>query len=135
MEENKDIKKRILVFIPEFPVLTETFIERDLASLVSRGNLDISILYLKRGTGHMSKEVTEVASKSRLNPIDALFSIKYYLLYTKRVLLAWSFVKRDLTKSVFQRCYLFAKAVGYTNIFASFKPNEIHAHFLSDPST
>jgi len=78
--DQKSHKKKIVFFIPEFPVITETFIQRDIAKLIELGNLDITILCLKKGTGDLDELLKPRTHKIRLNPIDLLFSLKYLLL-------------------------------------------------------
>jgi hypothetical protein len=54
-----EVKKRILVFIPEFPVLTETFIERELEKLNEYESIDLVIFSLKKGRGDVSDFLKE----------------------------------------------------------------------------
>lgn len=128
-------KKKVLVFLNEFPVLSETFIERDLRELVSFGRLDIDIVFTKLGDGFMSETVSKHSHQRRLTWKDSIFAIKYFLTKPKLVLSAFKIVLGDNSKSLIQRKFLFLKCVGYTKIFEEFSPDEIHAHFLTDTST
>lgn len=70
-------KKKIVIFIPEFPVLTETFIQRDIVKLVELGNLDISVLCLKKGTTHLDETLKDLVLQIDLSPLDILLSLRY----------------------------------------------------------
>ena len=72
-----ETKKRILVFISEFPVLTETFIERELAKLVERGNVDLTIFSLAKGSGVVSEILENKIVYDRLNIKDFFLSLPY----------------------------------------------------------
>jgi glycosyltransferase involved in cell wall biosynthesis len=128
-------KKRILVFLPEFPVLTETFIARDLEMLVSSEMLEVEIVALKKGAGELSPELAKHFHRSRLNIIDLFFSLKYFLLKKEKVAELKRIIQGDLTKNSWQKFYLLWKSLGYTNILKNYHPDEIHAHFYSDFSS
>ncbi|MBP7927729.1 glycosyltransferase family 4 protein [Patescibacteria group bacterium] len=128
-------KKRVLIFVPKFPVLSETFIERDISALIELGDLDISVVYMELGSGAMSKNVKPHVFLRRLTFAEAFLSLSYFIYKPKRVFEAYKLVMGDRSKSVIGRFYLFLKSIGYTKVFESFKPQEIHVHFMSDPST
>ncbi len=131
----KSHKKKITIFIPEFPVLTETFIQRDIVKLVELGSLDVDILCLKKGTGELDELLKPRTHKIRLNGIDLLFSLKYLLLRTEEIKKINHILKGDLTRSYLKRYYLLLKSLSYANIIRNYKPDEIHIHFYSDFST
>ncbi len=133
--DQKSHKKKIVILIPEFPVLTETFIQRDIVKLVELGHLDISVLYLKKGTGELDETLKPIAHKIGLNIIDAFFSLKYLLIKKEEIRRINHILKGDLTRSNLKRYYLLLKALGYANIIKNFKPDELHIHFYSDFST
>jgi glycosyltransferase involved in cell wall biosynthesis len=120
-------KKRILYFIPEFPRLTETFIEREVSKLVESGNLDISVLSLVKGIGVTSKETLARVSYKRLDFISFIQGLFYVVIRPLRVYKAFTLVSSNP--------YLFFKSLGYAKIFSSYNPDHIHVHFLSEPST
>ncbi len=124
--------KKILVFIPEFPVLTETFIARDLEKLVQLGNLEITIVYLKKGKGEIPEILKPHAHKARLNVIDLLFSLRYFFTKSDKIWELQKIIRGDLTKSTWGKFYLLVKALGYANILKNYQPSEVHAHFYSD---
>ena len=131
----KSRKKRIVVFIPEFPVLTETFIQRDLVRLVESGILDLRILYLKSGSGALDEALKPLSHKIGLNLIDILFSLRYFLARTEEIKKIKHILKGDLTKNGLARLYLLIKSLAYANIIKNYKPQELHIHFYSDFST
>lgn len=130
-----DHKKKIAILIPEFPVLTETFIQRDIVKLMELGNLDVEVLYLKRGRGHLDRSLEKFIHRINLNIIDLLFSLKYLILKKGEIRRIDHILKGDLTRSVPARYYLLFKSLGYANIIKNYKPDELHIHFYSDFST
>ena len=135
MEMDKKTKKRILCFIPEFPRLTETFIEREIRKLLELGNTDISVLALQKASGYASPEVLKVTHYRRLDFFTAVKSLKFLLTSPGKVFAAWVVVNNDKTKDFFGRIYLYFKSIGYANLIEPYQPDHIHVHFLSDPST
>lgn len=132
---NAKRKKRILYFVPEFPRLTETFIEREISKLVEFGNLDIRVFSLQKASGAMSEAVSKITEYKRLDFVSILTSLFYIFTNYKGVAEAFKIVKMDMTKPFYKRIYLFLKALGYAKFFEKYKPDHIHVHFLSDPST
>lgn len=133
--EQKEVKKKILIFVPEFPALTQTFIERDISRLVEFRRLEVVVIYLKKGLGKLSENLEFCTFAANLNIFHILRGLSYLWLKPARVKYAYSLLMRDLTKHVGQRLYLFLKSLGYAKIISTYKPDEIHAHFLSDPSS
>jgi colanic acid/amylovoran biosynthesis glycosyltransferase len=125
-------RKRVLYFVPEFPQISETFIEREISKLINLGNLDITILSLNKAMGSTSVEVLSRTVYKRLGLMDFLGGLFYLITKTNKVI--------DVYKTVVgtkQRIslYFFLKSLGYTKIISNIKPQHIHAHFLSWPST
>lgn len=128
-------KKKIVIFIPEFPVLTETFIQRDIVKLIERGNLDVDVLYLKKGSGKLDGVLKPHSHRIRLNFIDLLFSLKYLFIKSDEIKRIDHILKGDLTRTPLKRKYLMFKALGYANMIRTYHPDELHIHFYSDFST
>jgi glycosyltransferase involved in cell wall biosynthesis len=128
-------KKRVLYFVPEFPRLTETFIEREISQLVKFGVLDITVVSLNRASGYLSPRVEGVVHFHKLNLKHCLMSLRFLVLRPMQVLRAYALVFKASPTMIFRNTYLIAKAIGFASLFAEFKPDHIHAHFLSDPST
>ena len=132
MENNK---KKIVYFVPEFPRLTETFIEREISKLIEFGNLDIKVVSLAKASGFMSDNVKDKVDYKRLTWQVSFLAGFYFFTRFKEISEAYSIVRKDTSKKFLQRLYLFLKAIGYAKIIESYKPGHIHVHFLSDPST
>ena len=134
MSENQ--KKRILYFIPEFSRLTETFILREVGQLIKNDKLDITVLSIQKGSAPLGIEVEKRTFYERLNLLILLQAFVIYLVRNfKGMFEAFSLVTSIDEHPVFERLKLFIKGVGYTKIFEKYKPDQIHAHFFSWPST
>ena len=72
-------KKRVLIFIPEFPALTETFIEREISKLVERGNVDVNVISLKKGRGRLSSNIKDKVTYKRLDTLTNISALFTYL--------------------------------------------------------
>lgn len=131
-----NVRKKILYFIPEFPRLTETFIEREVSKLIGLGNLDITVFSLKKASGVLSPTVSKHTVYKRLNFADLTLAFCYFgVLHPVRVFSAFSLVLGKDPICFAVRLGLFVKAVGYAFLFRKYKPQHIHGHFLSWPST
>lgn len=130
-----NLMKKIVIFVPAFPVLSETFIQRDIVRLVNSGKLDISIVSMEKGKAQIDPVLQKFTHVKPLTWINALFALSFFVLKPKKVFTTLQLAIGDTTKSAAGRIYLWLKSIGYAQIFKKFKPNEIHAHFLSDPST
>ncbi|MFZ2664603.1 MAG: glycosyltransferase [Patescibacteria group bacterium] len=124
-------KKKVLVFIPQFPVLTETFIERELSRLVERNNVDIVVVSLSKGEGSISSNLKDKVHYKRLGLLDIPSFLFFFIKNISKIkslvnLIEGSFIKR---------LFLVLKSIGYSRYFSSFKPDLIFSHFMSEPST
>lgn len=122
------MKKKVLIFIPEFPVLTETFIEREVSQLVKRDNLDVTVVALNKGEGVLSEFSSKVTKYERLTVSACFGGALYFLTKTSKVFEA-------LKEVGISHLYSFLKGVGYAYAFSKYEPDIIYAHFLSYPST
>lgn len=125
--------KRVLYFVPTFPVISETFIEREIAKMVQFGTTDITVLALAKGKGSMSSESAKVTVFRRLDILSCFKAVKF--IGQKNFKLLNIFISSFSGKLTFKNIYLFLKSLGYAAIFEAYKPEHIHVHFLSDPST
>ena len=130
-----DQKKRVLYFVPEFPKISETFIEREIAKLVDLGKLDITVLSLNKATGSTSEEVTKRTVYKRLGVLEFLGGLGYLITRPVESFQCYKLALALPNQSFFSKTYFFLKSLGYTKIMADLKPCHIHAHFLSWPST
>ncbi|OGC71481.1 hypothetical protein A2337_03375 [candidate division WWE3 bacterium RIFOXYB2_FULL_43_9] len=134
MVQPDSTKKKVIIFVPEFPVLTETFIERELAKLAERGNLDLSILSLQKGSGEVSSVLKPLVRYKRLSVSDIILSLRF-LFTAKRNVSTVLGILNSCGMSASRRYYTLFKGMGYALIFSSFKPDLILAHFMSESST
>ena len=70
-------KKKVLIFIPTFPVLTETFIEREVSQLAKSDKLDLVVVSMKKGSGVLSEASEKVTSYQRLDREHFLKGFSY----------------------------------------------------------
>jgi glycosyltransferase involved in cell wall biosynthesis len=133
------VKKRVLVFIPQFPTISETFIEREISKLVEKNTFNYSILSLKRGRGILSANLKDKVMYGKLNFFNVIPSIFYFLfmliVHPKKLSKAFE-LTNDKGLNLVKRAYLLFRSVGYyTRVFSKYKPDFIYVHFLSEPST
>jgi len=141
-----ETKKKILVFIPEFPVLTETFIERELTKLAERGNVELTVFSLKKGKNKLSDVLKDKVYYGRYCFRDFFRGVIYTFSNFPKILKVFFDFRKDLRESrdvkdgcirpgFFKQIYIFLKSIGYAEKFLHFNPDFILAHFLSEPST
>jgi colanic acid/amylovoran biosynthesis glycosyltransferase len=118
--------KNVLVFVPRFPALSETFIERELSKLADCENVNVTILSLEKGSGVISENIKNKVVYRKLSVFDAAKALP---------LLFSNFNKLVKINHKIKNWYTVLKAVGYASIFSEYKPDIILAHFLSYPST
>lgn len=128
-------KKKILLFIPEFPALTETFIEREVSKLAESNSLQVAVLSLKVGKGTLSPNLINLVHYKRLTWIYSLKALKYLFLYPQRVAKAFWAVLFNENRTIKQTFYLFLKSLGYSAIFEEYNPDLLYFHFMSESST
>ncbi|HOM77592.1 MAG TPA: glycosyltransferase family 4 protein [bacterium] len=138
MEEKHGKKMRVLVFVPEFPRLTETFIQREISKLIELNNLDITVFSLEKAPGKTLDNVAGSVVYKRLTFKDALIAWIFFT-FTKPVVLFKTIrdFMRDSLKEGFgiNKIMFLAKSVGYAYLFRQHSPDHIHANFMSWPST
>lgn len=150
-------KKNLLYFIPQFPVRSETFIEREVSKLVEFGNLNITILSQAAGTGVLSENLNGRVVYQKITLADCVKAFfDYFVLHPSKAYQVHKLIlgedhipyffnfssKQDLrTKlSVLGRFHNsrfvhFLKGLAYAKVFEKYSPDHIHAQFLSDTST
>ncbi|KKS31941.1 hypothetical protein A2380_01200 [candidate division WWE3 bacterium RIFOXYB1_FULL_43_24] len=130
MVQPDSTKKKVIIFIPEFPVLTETFIEREIAKIAERGNLDLSVMSLLRASGEVSPVLEPLVRYKRLSILDLILSLRFFFNAGKNISKALGVIK-----GCGSPYYTLLKGMGYAQIFSSSKPDFILAHFMSESST
>jgi colanic acid/amylovoran biosynthesis glycosyltransferase len=129
-------KKTVLFFVPTFPVMSETFIERELCELKSRGNINVQIAAFKKGSELNCKELSDNVDYLGLGYKDLFSALVTFA--TENPIVLWrtrTLLKHNKNKNYFANFYLWLKSVGYAYLLSKKKFDQIHAHFLSDPST
>src|SRR5665648_248479 len=99
--------KKVLVFIPEFPVLTETFIERELSKLVDSNIVYVVVFSIKKGTGYLSENLKRRVLYQRLGFSDICRILKYTISHLKQI----SQVYRELKPGPHIKLFLVLKSV------------------------
>lgn len=129
-------KKRILFFIPTFPVASETFIEREVYKLVERNQLDIEVVALNSAGEFNYRELEFKAKYAKLKFSDvALGLISFLLGHPTRLLKAFNYSRQNNKKSFLLNIYMVLKAVGYAYVLKTISAQQLHAHFFSEAST
>lgn len=129
-------KKKILVFVPEFPRLTETFIQRDISGLIELGNLEVLVLSLKKTNDELFPNVAPCVVYQRLK-FSTLLKAGFYFLFKfpRRLWRTLIFFLSAKEKSIPQKLFWFIKSMGYAYLFTKHTPDCIYANFMSWPST
>ncbi len=129
-------KKKIIFFVPVFPVISETFIEKELCELKKRGNIDIKIVAMKQDALFNCDELAESTVYIKLVYKDILFGLVTFIAENPIVL--WrtcTLIKNNKNRNYIGNMYLWLKSVGYAYLLSKIKCDHIHAHFLSEPSS
>lgn len=127
-------KKKVLIFVPSFPVLTETFIQREIVYLAQNNNIEVNILSLEKGNGLPDTRLNEKLHYYRLNILRIIPTAFFILFNIKKIYIAF----RNLDPKVMgflKRIFLVIKSAGYTRKFRKFSPDFLFVHFMSEPST
>ena len=128
--------KRILIFVPEFPRLTETFIQREISKLIELGNLDITVFSLKKASGKLLANVQDHVVYKRLNVFSLIIAFLYFgFKFPQRLFSSFKLFVVNSENEENVSVSLFLKSVGYTYLFSCLSPDHIHANFMSWPST
>jgi glycosyltransferase involved in cell wall biosynthesis len=132
-------KKKVLVVVPDFPRLTETFIERDISKLATYETLSIEVFALKKSNGFVSDNIANKISYSRMTYRDlAVGFVKYFLLKPQITLTCLKHIlRKDVfdTNSLSHNLGLFVKGFAYAVVFEKFETAEFHAHFMNEFSS
>jgi colanic acid/amylovoran biosynthesis glycosyltransferase len=116
--------KKVLFFIPSFPVVTETVILRDILYLQKSKKIDLVVFSLAPGSGDLPLELQSVTYYKNF---DFFTFLKTFKLLFKFPINYYFLLKFDL--------FFILKSLYYASYISRFAPDEIHAHFLSKEST
>jgi glycosyltransferase involved in cell wall biosynthesis len=126
--------KKLLIFVPTFPVLSETFIQREIAELTKVAQTySVTVLSLNPGSNGSIPEPGVNVLYLRVKPLDILKGFAD---------ISWSTLKRlfkislnNKPRGFISNIYLLLKAIGYSYIVKTLDVSHIHAHFLSESSS
>lgn len=133
--------KRVVVFCAEYPVLSETFVWREVESLRTEG-VKVQVATLRRASNPASNVkpadwilfnsgVTSVIINSvkalLMNPVKSLRT----LLFASKITLLSKAPLRDKLKILFQGL----SALGFAKSIEEFEPQWLHCHFAHAPAT
>ncbi|NBO22900.1 hypothetical protein EBU94_06150, partial [bacterium] len=71
--------KKVLIAVPTFSNLSETFILREVESLNKSKDLDINVVSLKKGKATVSDDLNPKVLYIKLKPKDVLSSLAFFL--------------------------------------------------------
>jgi len=129
-----EAKKKVLIFIPTFPAVSETFIEREISKLVERNKADYIVYSLKKGKGYLSSNLNDKVLYKPLTVFRAVkaipFLIKNLLRFSKLI----NILKED-NFGLMLKIYYVLVAYAYAHQMKILKADFILSHFLSHPST
>ncbi len=137
--QNNSSRKKVLIFVPEFPRLTETFIQREISKLIELGNLDIVVFSIKKASGELYPNVKEHVAYARLDLLSLILGW-FYIFFTSPIKIFSLYLEflrmNDRGKKSFVgKTFFYCKSIGYAYLFSKEAPDHIHAHFMSWPST
>lgn len=127
-------KRKVLFFVPTFPVLTETFILGEIKKLAERGSVEVKVLSLDGDRDKLPEILKDKVIYKRLSPASALLGIVFGLSRMGKVKKAVNLLAARKT-SLGRKTYLVIKYLGYSKIISNLKPDILVAHFMSEPST
>lgn len=127
--------KKILIAIPTFSNLSETFILREVESLNKSSEIDVNVISLKRGKALVSEEISSRVTYLSLKFKDFVSSLNFVLKNFKPI---WKVSRLYLStsdQSFFQKIYIFSKGVLYAYKLRDLNFDHLHIHFMSDFSS
>ncbi|NMB69985.1 colanic acid biosynthesis glycosyltransferase WcaL [candidate division WWE3 bacterium] len=128
------INKKLLIFVPTFPVLSETFIQREIAELAKVAkNYSVTVLSLSPGSKPVMADPAVSVLYSRVKPLDILIGLAEIKWLTFGSLFKISL--KNKPRGLISNFYLLLKAIGYSHVVKTLCVSHIHAHFLSESSS
>lgn len=126
--------KKVLFFVPEFPVISQTFIQREISKLVERDKLDITVVAMAKGEGFLDENLKDRVFYRKLTIKDSLFAVPYFFRGYK-VIKTFLLLLKNNNRGFLKNVYLWLKSFGYAKIVDEYKPDQIHAQFMSESSS
>ena len=127
--------KKILIAIPTFSNLSETFILREVESLNKVSGIEVKILSLKKGKALLSEEISSKVFYIHLKFQDFISSIGFTLKNLKSVFRVSMIYLKSSDQNFFQKFYILIKGVVYAFKIKDLDFDHIHIHFMSDFSS
>jgi glycosyltransferase involved in cell wall biosynthesis len=128
-------KQKLLFLIPSFPVISETFIEREIAELYKRETFDIEVMSFKKGADFNYPELSKITNYLKITPKDIFFGKLYFLRKSPSLLLLSFIMAMRNSRGVTTNAYIWLKSIGYAYRISKLEFDHLHAHFFSQPST
>ncbi|MFZ5424752.1 MAG: glycosyltransferase family 4 protein [Patescibacteria group bacterium] len=126
--------KTVLYFIPEFPRISETFIEREVAHLLNNPEIDLHVFSLQKASGSTSAAVLKKTTYKRLKIKHLPRLFVFFVKNVHKLPLLINLASGPDRLSYLRRYWHVIKSFGYAMFFSEFSPDHIHAHFFSEPS-
>jgi glycosyltransferase involved in cell wall biosynthesis len=127
-------KRKVLFYIPVFPVLTETFIEAEIEKLSERGNVDVWVWALKGFPEKISASIKSKVLIKRMNPFRAFVGLIFALTRPNIFARVYRLISH-LRLPFCSKIYRIIKYFGYASFVGGIKPDILVSHFMSEPST
>lgn len=127
--------KKVLYFIPTFSVISETFILREVQTLIDFGNLDIKVLSLQEGTAKIPDNVKKKVIYYRPKIYEVILSLPFVLANLRSVIGTLQIVLNEHEGKLFSNFKTFLKSIIYARYISKLGVDHLHAHFVSEPST
>ena len=132
---SKKARKKVLIFIPVFSKLTETFIKREVVELIKKNNLDITVFSLQKANVILDPCFNGKVVYQRINWLDVVISLKLFFsdfINNTKLLIE---ILNNPNRTFLNSFFLFFKSNAYALLFKKFEPNIIYAHFMSESSS
>lgn len=127
--------KKLLIAVPTFSNLSETFILREVESLNKVSGIDVKILSLKKGKAHLSSDISSKVFYYDLKFQDFISSFGFVLKNLKIISKVSITYLESSDQSFFQKIYLLIKGIVFAFKIKDLDFDHLHIHFMSDFSS
>ena len=87
--------KKIVYFIPTFSAISETFILREVQTLMEFGNLDLKVLALQEGAAKLPENIKKNVIYYRPSFFDVILAAPFILLNLGRVISTFKIILNE----------------------------------------
>lgn len=127
--------KKILIFVPTFSNLSETFILREIDALDKSDKVDVHVVSLKEGKAELPGNLKPKVSYIPLRFTDVLNSLPFISKKLSKILqVGWRFFQTS-QDGFLRNLKNYLKGILFAFKLSKFDYDQIHIHFLSDIST